>query len=267
MAEIKSKSDKSTKKRADQYNDPKHNYLHYWDGRQYEHQAEEIAINKLLNGRRFRNAVDVGGGYGRLCVQLENYADKVTLAEPSQQQLDIAKEFLKDHPEIDRKLAQADDLPFKDGEVDLLTMIRVMHHLPDPSSELKEIARVLSDDGYAIIEVANYLHMLNRLRHIAKMQRMPVKPVDIRSETNKREDEIPFVNHNPSTVVRQLEHAGLHVVSTLSVSNMRSVRLKKILPRELMLGAEKALQRPLATIYFGPSIFFLVRKSRDRATT
>jgi ubiquinone/menaquinone biosynthesis C-methylase UbiE len=252
---------KNTARKADQYNDPKHNYLHYWDGREYEHAAEEIAISKLLRGKHFRNAVDVGGGYGRLCIQLERYADKVTLAEPSQQQLDIAAKYLEDHPEIDRKLLQADDLKFDSGSIDLLTMIRVMHHLPDPSQEFKEIARVLSSDGYAIIEVANYLHMRNRLRHIAKRQRLPIKPVDIRSAANKRDDEIPFVNHNPHTVIRQLEHAGLRVESTLSVSNLRSVRLKKIMPREIMLGAERVVQRPLATMYFGPSIFFLVRKT------
>lgn len=252
---------KTVHRKADQYNDPKHNYLHYWDGREYEHAAEEVAINRLLRGKHVKTAVDVGGGYGRLCVQLENFADHVTLAEPSQQQLDIAAHFLSDHPEIAHKLAQADDLPFKDGSIELLTMIRVMHHLPDPSAEFAEISRVLSDDGFAIIEVANYLHMRNRLRHIAKRQQMPIKPVDIRSAGNRRADEIPFVNHNPSTVIRQLEHAGLQVESTLSVSNLRSVRLKKIMPREIMLGAEKILQRPLASIYFGPSIFFLVRKN------
>lgn len=251
----------ASRKKADQYNDPKHNYLHYWDGREYEHAAEEIAISRLLKRKHFKTAVDVGGGYGRLCVQLENYADKVTLAEPSRQQLDIAADFLKDHPEIDRKLMQADDLKFKDGSIDLLTMIRVMHHLPDPSTEFREIARVLSPEGCAIIEVANYLHMRNRLRHMAKLQRLPVKPVDIRSAANKREDEIPFVNHNPATVIRQLQHAGLHVEATLSVSNLRSVRLKKIMPREMMLGAERIMQRPLAAVYFGPSIFFLVRKN------
>lgn len=253
----------SKKKKADQYDDPKHNYLQYWEGRQYEHLAEEIAISRLLGGKHFKNAVDIGGGYGRLCILLENYADHVTLTEPSKQQLDIAKHFLKDHPEIDRKLMQADNLKFKAGSVGLVTMIRVMHHLPDPSAELKEIARVLSKDGYAIIEVANYAHFRNRVRHMARRERLPVKPVDIRSEANKlNKDEIAFVNHNPSTVVRQLEHAGLRVEATLSVSNLRSVRLKKIMPRELMLGAERALQRPLATLYFGPSIFFLARKSR-----
>lgn len=251
----------NAKKKADQYNDPSHNYLQYWDGREYEHAAEEIAIKKLLRGKRFKHAVDIGGGYGRLCLLLENYAEKVTLAEPSQQQLDIAADFLKDHPEVDRKLMQADDLKFKDGTVDLFTMIRVMHHLPDPTTEFSEIARSLSDDGYAIIEVANYAHARNRIKHLVRGQRLPVKPVDIRSEQNKRDEEIAFVNHNPKTVLRQLEHAGLNVVSTLSVSNLRSTQLKKLLPKKLLLTAEFVLQKPLASSYFGPSVFFLVKKS------
>lgn len=248
------------KKKADQYNDPKHNYLQYWDGREYEHAAEEIAIKKLLRGKRFKHAVDIGGGYGRLCLLLENYAEKVTLAEPSQQQLDIAADFLKDHPEISRKLMQADDLKFKDGTIDLITMIRVMHHLPDPSVEFSEIARTLSADGYAIIEVANYAHARNRIKHFFKGQRLPVKPVDIRSKTNKTDEEIAFVNHNPKTVLKQLESAGLRVESTLSVSNLRSPQLKKLLPKKLLLSAEYLLQKPLAGSYFGPSVFFLVRR-------
>lgn len=253
---------KTSKKKADQYNDPSHNYLKYWDGRDYENAAEQMAISRLLKGKHFRHAVDIGGGYGRLCIFLENYADKVTLAEPSQQQLDIAKDFLKDHPEIERRLMQADDLKFKDGSVDLFTMIRVMHHLPDPSAEFAELARSLSQDGYLILEVANYAHALNRVKHTLKAQRLPKEPVDIRSEANrKKKDEIAFVNHNPKTVQKQLAHAGLKVVKTLSVSNLRSPALKKIVPRGAMLTAERALQPALAKTYFGPSVFFLVKKA------
>ncbi|HSX47751.1 MAG TPA: class I SAM-dependent methyltransferase [Patescibacteria group bacterium] len=257
------KAKPKSKRKSDQYNDPKHNYLHYWDGRQYEHLAEEIAINKLLRFKHFNTAVDIGGGYGRLSVLLENYSDHVVLAEPSQQQLDIAKKFLKGHPNINKELMQADDLNFKDESVDLVTLIRVMHHLPDPSNEFNEIARVLKNEGYAIIEVANYVHMLNRIRHLIKLKKIPVKPVDIRSEINKSKDEIPFVNHNPETVTRQLQHAGLYVVKVLSVSNLRNPRLKKVLPMNIMLGSEKLMQRPLSKLYFGPSIFFLVRKKHD----
>ncbi len=249
-----------TKKKADQYNDPSHNYLKYWDERQYEHMAEEMALTRLLKGKHFKEAVDIGGGYGRLCLFLEKYSDHVTLAEPSQQQLDIAKDFLKGHSEITQKLMQADDMKFEDGSIDLLTMIRVMHHLPDPSVEFSEISRVLSEKGQAIIEVASYSHFRNRLKHLAKGKGLPKDPVDIRSKENRRDDEIAFVNHNPKTVIKQLAKAGLKVDATLSVSNLRSTTLKKVIPREIMLGAERVMQKPLASVYFGPSIFFLVSK-------
>lgn len=247
---------------ATQYDDPKHNYLHYWDGRDYENASEQLAIERLLNGKHFRKAADIGGGYGRLCVFLEKYADKVVLAEPSQQQLDIAEDFLKDRPQIERKRMQADDLKFNDSELDLITMIRVMHHLPDPSAEFKELARVLSNDGYLILEVANYTHARNRIKHVIQGRPLPKEPVDIRSAENRREDEIPFVNHNPKTVIKQLAHAGLRVEKILSVSNLRSPTLKKVLPKSLMLIAEKIMQPTLAKTYFGPSTFFLIRKAK-----
>lgn len=259
---VKKPSKAAPKKKADQYNDPTHNYLKYWNGRDYEHAAEEMAIKRLLEGKHFHKAVDVGGGYGRLCVLLEEYADKVTLAEPSQQQLDIAADYLKNHPEIDRKLLQADDLKFQAGSIDLLTMVRVMHHLPDPSAEFTEFARVLSDDGYAIIEVANYSHARNRFKHFIKGKKLPSEPIDIRSQKNRTEDEIPFVNHNPETVIKQLAHAGLKVDRILSVSNLRSPALKRMVPRRIMLAIEGILQPTLAGSYFGPSIFFLVRKAQ-----
>src|SRR4051812_41454537 len=120
------------KRRADQYNDPTHNYRKYWEGRDYENAAEEMAIKRLLEGKHFKHAADIGGGFGRLCLLLEKYADHVTLTDPSQQQLDLGKDYLKSHSEIDRKLMQADDLKFRTSELDLITMIRVMHHLPDP---------------------------------------------------------------------------------------------------------------------------------------
>ena len=253
---------KTTLRRADQYNDPKHNYLHYWDGREYEDAAERIAFKRLLKDKHFKHAVDVGGGYGRLCIFLEKYADKVTLAEPSQQQLDIAKDFLKGHKNIDRKLLQAADLKFPDGSIDLVTIVRILHHIPDPVAEFKEIARVLSDDGYFVMEFANYTHFRNRLKFALKGKKFPEKPVDIRSKENQNENELPFVNHNPKTVIKQLAHAGLRVEKTLSVSNLRSPGLKKVMPKGMMLALEKAMQKPLAGMYFGPSTFFLVRKAK-----
>ena len=68
------------------------------------------------------------------------------------------------------------------------------------------------------------------------------------------------MNHNPETVIKQLAHAGLKVDRILSVSNLRSPALKKIVPGRVMLAIEGILQPTLASSYFGPSVFFLVKK-------
>ncbi len=252
---------KGTKK-ADYYDENDFNYLHYWNGRDYEHAAEVIALSKMLKGKRFKHAVDVGGGYGRLSAVLTQYADKVTLAEPSQQQLDIAEEYLKDFPTVERKRLQADDLKFKDNSVDLVTVVRVIHHLPDPSAEFAEIARILEPGGYFFFEFANYGNFKNRVKHTLKGKKLPTEPIDIRSDASKKEDKTPFVNHNPKTVRKQLAHAGLKVEKVLSVSNLRSPKLKKVIPHGGMLAIENLMQSTLAKTYFGPSTVFLVRKPK-----
>lgn len=246
--------------RADQYDDPSFNYLDYWDGRKYEHQAELMAIRRLLKGKHFHQAVDVGGGYGRLSISLKAYADKVILAEPSQQQLDLAKKFMGEDSGVDRQLMQANDLKFKDDTIDLVTMIRVMHHLEDPIPELSEIERVLVPGGLAIIEVANYMHARNRLKYFIKHKPLPTKPVDIRSPENRGANDIAFVNHNPYTVIEQLNKIEFKIERILSVSNLRIPALKKVVPTNAMIAIEGVLQPTLAKSFFGPSIFFLVKK-------
>ena len=250
--------DKPVKKVADQY-DRGYDYTKYWDNRDYEHAAEEIAIRRLLDGHRFGEAADVGGGFGRLCLLLREYADHVTLAEPSLTQLEAAKTVLAG-TDIDQVQMQADDLQFDTASLDLVTMVRVMHHIPEPSAEFAEIARVLKPGGTALIEVANYGHFKNRRRYKKEGKPLPTEPVSIRTAPADQPDAIAFVNHNVDTVVGQLSAAGLTLVDKLSVSNLRSERLKKMLPKGLMLAAEKAAQRRLASSNFGPSIFLELRR-------
>jgi SAM-dependent methyltransferase len=259
MAEVKPKQQKAVRK-ADYYDDSNHNYQDYWEGREYEHAAEELAIRRLLKGKHFKNAVDVGGGYGRLSKYLTNFADHVTLAEPSQQQLDIAKMYLKDSPNVDSKKLQAADLKFKDGSVDLVLVVRVLHHLPDPMPELREIARILKPGGTFLLEFANDAHFLNRLRYAVRGKRVPRNPVDIRSKDHKGKDYIPFVNHHPKTVLKFLQEAGFVVEASLSGSNLRSSTLKKVVGQKPLLALEKVLQPVLAPVYFGPSLWLRLKK-------
>lgn len=252
-------TDEKRKKVADQY-DRGYDYTRYWDNRDYEHAAEEAAIRRLLDGRHFGRAADVGGGFGRLCLLLREYADHVTLAEPSRTQLESAERVLAG-TDIAQVQMQADDLQFDDASLDLLTMVRVMHHIPEPTTEFAEIARVLKPGATAIIEVANYGHFLNRRRFKKQGTPLPKEPVSIRTAKAEEPDAIAFVNHNVDTVVGQLAAAGLHLERKLSVSNLRSEKLKKALPTSLLVSVEKALQERLAASDFGPSIFLELRRT------
>lgn len=247
---------------AESYDDPKHNYAEYWKGREYEHAAEEVAITRLVKSKRFGTAVDVGGGFGRLSKFLTKFCDHVTLAEPSQQQLDIAKDFLQNVPGVVAKKAQASDLPFKDGSVDLVLVVRVLHHLPDPTPEFKEIARVLKPGGSFVLEFANNNHFLNRIRYATKGKKVPKTPVDIRSAEHRTDTEIAFVNHHPETIIKQLAAEGLEVKRVLSGSNMRSSLIKKLIPNGVLVSIEKPLQVMLAKSYFGPSTWLLLEKTK-----
>ncbi len=242
-------------RRSDYYDDPDFNYAEWWRGREYEHEAEVMAIRRLLEGKKFGHAVDVGGGFGRLSVVLADYADRVTLTDSSIQQLDLSKGFLARHPRVDTRLMVASELGFPNASVDLVMMIRVMHHLPDPDAVFAEVSRILRPDGTAIIEAANTMHAVSRLRYMVRGERVPAAAVDIGSR-----GDIPYVNHHPETVEAQLEAAGLHVRRRLSVSNLRHPVVKMVMPRRVMLAVEDAAQDRLAGIRFGPSMFFLLEK-------
>src|SRR5262249_332316 len=162
------------------------------------------------------------------------YADKVTLAEPSQQQLNIARIYLKNTPTVERKLLQAADLKMPAKSVDLVLVVRVLHHLPNPAEEIKEIARALNPRGTFILQFPNDAHFLNRVRYGMRGKRVPKTPVDIRSEASKKSGEIAFVNHHPKTIIKLLNDSGFELDSALSGSNLRSPTLKKVLGKNVL---------------------------------
>lgn len=245
-------------------------YPAYWAGRRYEHRAEVMAVSRLLHGHRFGHAVDVGGGFGRISVILRHYAARVTVTDPSIRQLELAERYLHGRAGMDTRLMDAAHLDFDDDSVDLVVMVRLLHHLPDPADALCETARILKTGGYAVIEAANVLHAINRARCLVSRKTIAESPVDIRSRHHRQQGGIPFVSHHPERLMLQLAVCGLQVERMLSVSNLRHPVVKRIMPERLMLAAEYVMQVPLAPAYFGPSMFFLVRKqdlAQDRPAT
>lgn len=243
------------------YDDTQHDYEDFWIGRDYEHNAELLAIRKLLAGKHYGLAMDYGGGYGRISPAILEFCDRLILVDPSNKQLNIAKKHLKNDKNIDFvSIDSKDTVPAEDNSIDLLVMVRVSHHLPQPAPTFSEIYRALKPGGEAIIEIANEAHFVNRMKYLKKMKSVPRQSVPIGQKANGISDNTPFFNHNPKTIETLLKDNKLYTEKKLSVSNLRHQYIKQHLSLERMLAMEKFFQGKLSVMDFGPSIFYLVKK-------
>jgi len=241
------------------YDDPHYSYSQYWQGRDYEHLSEIMAVNTLLAKRKFHSAADIGGGFGRLVPILIPYADKIILIEPSVKMRSQAKKNLISWPQISVLPGSAQHTHLDSSSQDLVLMIRVIHHLPDPASVLDEISRILCPGGYFILEFANSHNFKARVKSWLIGQPILPTPIEKRSSINIKRLTIPFVNHSPQTINKLLGKSGFTIISKLSVSNFRSPFIKKVIPESILLWLERFCQPLLAPVYFGPSIFILAR--------
>lgn len=246
------------KSKSNYYNDPGFSYPKYWQGRVYEHAAEIVAIHHLLKPRHFVSGVDIGGGYGRLAPTLLRFCDNLTLVEPSSKQRRLVPRGLK----VLSGTANSTGLP--ESSCDLVSIIRVLHHLPDPLPALHEANRLLHPGGYLVLEFANSYNFKSRIANLINGRPISTLPLERRRPGNIRQGSIPFVNHHPQSILRLLGQCGFMPIRVLSVSNFRSPFLKKILPRPVLMFLESVSQSLLSNIYFGPSIFVLARKNLSR---
>ena len=96
----------------------------FWEDadREYEDQADRMAIRKLLP-KRMDKFADIGGGYGRLANEYLKRAHTVIIFDYSKSELEQAKEIYGDR--IETRAGDIYKLPFKDAELDGLMMVRV----------------------------------------------------------------------------------------------------------------------------------------------
>ncbi len=245
---------------ARMYNDPLFNYAQFWTGRDYEHQAELVALRRLLAGRRYRHAADIGGGYGRLAVVLTEYADQVTLVDPSTQQLEPVPGDLP-RPGLRTAAGRGRQAAVRRRQH------RPRHHGPGAASPAQPGQRARGTrahppTGRARRRRGGQLDARGAAdgRADAQGSAFPPDPVDLRSAKARLDGAAPYVNHHPRTIIGQLAAVGLEVRETLSASNFRHPLAKALVPQRALLAAERAVQRPLAGIRFGPSLFLLLEK-------
>jgi len=243
-----------------------YDYSAYWEGRDYEHNSEVVALKKILQKiPKIGTIIDIGAGFGRLTPVYAFRGKKVIIAEPSAKLLSLARKNLTNYQNLEFVQASVEILSEKvpRGRADLVLMVRVAHHLQNLESAFRAVNSLLKPGGFFVLEFANKLHFKAIFKELLRGNinySSELSPKDVRSPKSIRNHTISFLNHHPKNVDLILEKTGFKVLDKLSVSNFRNRILKKYLPMELLTSLESAFQKPLSYINFGPSIFVLAQK-------
>jgi ubiquinone/menaquinone biosynthesis C-methylase UbiE len=241
-----------------------YDYPAYWKDREYEHEAEMIAMKSFLNRiPRLKTIIEIGAGYGRLVPSYFFRAKKIILSDPSSKLLKIARNTLKNkgikfiHSNIENLYPKV-----RKNTANLVVMVRVLHHIHDLDQALSITHKITKKGGFLILEFANKRHLkatISEFLHGNFTFPLDIFPKEVKSSNQKS---ISFYNYHPDIIKERLKHNGYSIIEIRSVSNIRSSAIKRFMPTEYLLFIENLLQRPLSYMCFGPSIFILAKKER-----
>jgi len=169
--------------------------------------VQQECIDKVLEGFIQKNSgknikvLDLGGGHCQLTEFYLKLGYSITIQGSEERSFTRAKDLgYGNNPRIDFKISPLDKLDFRDSEFDLVSGIRLMAHVKDWRSFLKEMLRVSSQGivfDFARLYTLNYLSPL--LFHVKK-----------RIEGNTR----PFYCQSKPAVVKELKSLGCDQVLT-----------------------------------------------------
>jgi 2-polyprenyl-3-methyl-5-hydroxy-6-metoxy-1,4-benzoquinol methylase len=113
--------------------------------------SKERDLGLVLGAKSEGRLLDIGCASGTLLWMAKNKGFKVKGVEVGRKPAEFAKNELG----LDVFCGQAEEACFQDREFDVVTMIHSLEHVPDPRRVLKEIHRILRDDGIFIAVVPN----------------------------------------------------------------------------------------------------------------
>ena len=242
-----------------------YDYPSYWTDREYEHKSEELAIKTLLKRiPKINTVLELGAGYGRLTPSYAFRAKRIILSDPSAKLLSIARKSNKKDKRFKYLQLSIKNISSKirKESMDLVIMVRVIHHIKDTPEAFKIVNRCLKPNAYFILEYANKSHIKATIEQFLKGNTtflLDIFPKEV-GKIKRKKKFLPFKNYHPDDISHELYLSGFDILDKLSVSNIRSHPLKNLFSVEMCLALEKRLQKPFSYLNIGPSIFLLCRK-------
>ena len=120
--------------------------------------TSQSAIIKLANIKPHHTVLDVGGGTGRVAVQMIPIAQCTIIADSALKMIQEAQK-----KGINAINASAEQLPFEEGAFDRIIMVDALHHVADQRQTLDELWRSLKPGGMLIIEEPDIHHWMVKI--------------------------------------------------------------------------------------------------------
>lgn len=223
----------------------------FWknQNREYEHQIEHITIQTLLraHGSNKTSIMDAGCGFGRLFNSYQPLFNQYILVDYAQHLLDEAKESINSNNTVTFIKDSLYELTL-DKKVDAIISIRTLHHLHKIENLFQKFHQNLNKNGILILDIPNYYHLKNRLKH--PIQRKQKKVMQSKN----------FYNYDTNYVIKMLKKAGFEIIDRRSVGLFRLNIIKKHVSAERLVKLECMLNRLIKHFPITPSIYVLAKK-------
>lgn len=108
----------------------------------------EYILNEL-NYLKEGSILDIGCGTGELLYIINKKGLKLYGIDLSDKMIEKAKEKLQNHANL--TIGDSENLPYKDNKFDIIICNDSFHHYPNPIKALKEMNRVLKNNGKIIM--------------------------------------------------------------------------------------------------------------------
>lgn len=246
-----------------------YDYSNFWVDRKYEHSVEIKLLSKLWSKNSpISIFVDIGGSYGRLLPTYQASSKQQIIVDYSMIGLKKASELWKTVGSLKLIAANIYHLPFKSSSISASQLIRVLHHIEEQDTAIKEISRVLIGGSKFVLEIPNKLHIKNRVKSMFNRkfreylnQEVSRIPSDGTKEGLKEGQTGVFLGYRPKYVYQLLKRHGFEINKKTGASFFRQKFFKKNVPSSILLFLDNLLQKlPIAEL--APSIFLELSKKQ-----
>jgi len=160
-------------------------------------------LTNYFKDRHITNVLDVGTGKGGFIPVLQQvFPDaQITGVDPDWQSLEIARH---EFPQFTFMEMTAEKLSFGDNYFDVVSISMALHHLPKVKRGLKEIQRVVKEEGWIIINemISN---RLNNAQEVHKMYH------HFRSQIDRMLGSYHRKSFTKETILQLLKEADIHI--------------------------------------------------------